>query len=532
MLTSIHRFTPIHNFRYTSGKRYSNLSRIARRKRFGQAAIHRESVNIASVCVELLSHSIPAHPKPQEPTKSAKSIDPTFFTSTTFNGNNKPKEKQSLSQLGTDKFSISFSLSSNLYEKTAELVNKLNPSASEPIIEQVLEPLPEQETKKSKREIQQPSKKKRKSLSKRGMSLQLTTVSHPTSDITQSSVMILTSNTGTRNLVGSIPEGLQRRCNEMGTRISRLQNIFMSGILDWSRIGGLPGMILTIADQGVKDLGICHSGNKNILKYMISNWRFFVFRFGINLTVHDELPPHEPYKCDGFNMFPINIEPSSLSDTPKKGTFLQKEEEKLNSVTHSKLTKMIDFIFPKPGVNSSNPPGPNKYICNVELPSTVKNEKISTSWIMQGDEIRGRFLPQKAKELGCKVEHFKVLCSGKSVTLDDGTVVLPHQVLEPNRMFPPILFLDIPSEDHLDPVLKYNWMKELESVSGADGVKRYGVIYHFIGDDMHLLLDDPKYVEFIKSFGEETIHFFGSKEYVPNTLNYVTSFRENPTRVG
>ncbi|GMG55392.1 unnamed protein product [Ambrosiozyma monospora] len=44
---------------------------------------------------------------------------------------------------------------------------------------------------------------------------------------------------------------------------------------------------------------------------------------------------------------------------------------------------------------------------------------------------------------------------------------------------------------------------------------------------MHLLLDDPKYVEFIKSFGEETIHFFGSKEYVPNTLNYVTSFRES-----
>ncbi|GME82793.1 unnamed protein product [Ambrosiozyma monospora] len=359
------------------------------------------------------------------------------------------------------------------------------------------------------------------------MSLQLTTISHPTSDITHSSVMIMTSNTGTRNLVGSVPEGLQRRCNEMGTRISRLQNIFMSGILDWSRIGGLPGMILTIADQGVKDLGICHSGNKNILKYMISNWRFFVFRFGINLTVHDELPVREPYKCDGFSMIPINIAPSSLSETPKKGPFLQKEEEKLKSVTHSNLSKMIDLIFPKPDVNSSNPPAPNKYICNVELPSTVKNQKISICWIMQGDVIRGRFLPQKAKQLGCKVEHFKILCSGKSVTLDDGTVVLPQDVLEPNRMFAPVLFLDIPSKDHLGPVLEYNWMEELERVNGADGVKRYGVVYHFIGDDMYLLLDDPKYVEFIKSFGEETIHFFGSKEYVPNTLNYVTSFRES-----
>lgn len=43
------------------------------------------------------------------------------------------------------------------------------------------------------------------------------------------------------------------------------------------------------------------------------------------------------------------------------------------------------------------------------------------------------FLPEKAKELNIPVNYWKILHSGESVTLDDGRVIVPEQVLGDNR---------------------------------------------------------------------------------------------------
>ncbi|QPG74828.1 hypothetical protein FOA43_002164 [Brettanomyces nanus] len=333
-----------------------------------------------------------------------------------------------------------------------------------------------------------------------GMSFELIPVAHPTSDLERPAVFIRDTLSGSRQLVGNVPEGLQRKCNEFGFKTSKLEHIFLTGILDWKSVNGLPGLILTVSDQGLKKFGVYHSGNQ-ILQYLISSWRFFVFRFGLQLDARDL---DSPFESDKFIMKPVNIDSINPLNVVNKPSDI------------SKLQIMVDQIFP----TAVDTDFSAKVVTNVGLPKSVRNPKRSVSWIMMGNPIRGKFMVQQARELGCKVEHFRHLCNFEPVTLDDGTVINPEQVLEPTRCFQPILFVEIPSEDYLQGTFNHDWSSELKSLNSSS----FGVVYHFIDDSINNPLNNPDYVKFIQSFGDKTLHFISHKQYVPNLINYETSY--------
>lgn len=52
-----------------------------------------------------------------------------------------------------------------------------------------------------------------------------------------------------RYIFGQIHEGLQRASLETGTKLLKVKDIFISGRTEWSNIGGLLGVILTLADS-------------------------------------------------------------------------------------------------------------------------------------------------------------------------------------------------------------------------------------------------------------------------------------------
>ena len=335
------------------------------------------------------------------------------------------------------------------------------------------------------------------------MSYEVSVVTHPSADIAKPSIIIEDRSTGDRTIIGNVPSGMQRKCNEMHLRTSRLTSIFFSGILDWESLAGLPGLILTVSDQGVKSLNLYHSGNK-ILQYMISCWRYFIFRFGMNLKADDT---DVSVGHSNIQYTPININPCIHFGT---------NDEKTGD--HAKLNELMKRIFPIPA-NSAKPVYNEKKITNVTLPKSIVNPKISANWIITPNSVRGKFLVNEAKNLGCEVQHYKQLCSFKSVTLSDGTVINPEQVLEPTRHFNPLLVLDIPSNDYLQNTLSYDWN------GNSPNNLPYASVFHFIGDSIADPLSDPDYVKFIKSFGPCTTHFISHKSYCPDSLNFFKTFR-------
>lgn len=174
-----------------------------------------------------------------------------------------------------------------------------------------------------------------------------------------------------RYLIGSLAEGTQRACVQMGARLLKTSECFLTGRTEWSNTGGLIGMILTLADssasssaasveenikrvrakaaregyeddvekmrrleadaRSVADNTLNIFGPPN-LNHTLATARRFVFRKGMPLNVHefrdDCLPSEEttpddkwaPMWADGnIKVWAMSISPSSHEPSPKRG---------------------------------------------------------------------------------------------------------------------------------------------------------------------------------------------------------------------
>ncbi|OWB72933.1 hypothetical protein B5S31_g2659 [[Candida] boidinii] len=337
------------------------------------------------------------------------------------------------------------------------------------------------------------------------MSFELQALGHPTSDLKNSCIFLRNRLTGKRYAFGHIPEGFQRKCNDSKIKVSKTENVFLTGNLSWNSINGLPGFILTVSDQGLKELGLFHCSDKNpILEYVISCWRYFVYRFGLNLNVQS-LSNEEIFDYGEILVQSVGIKPDN-NDTYDKQIDYDKETYYL------KLKKFVSLIFPIKIQSDYQ----SKTITNIELPKDIKNVNISSNYIITPKSVRGKFIVQKAKELGCQVPHFKKLCNNESVTLDNGTIITPEQVLEPTRKFKSILIIDIPTVEHFKNTLNFNWDKYSDN---------YGVIYYFINESIENPLKNKEFIEFLSKFDSNIMQFISYKDYVPNSINYDLSFK-------
>lgn len=78
-------------------------------------------------------------------------------------------------------------------------------------------------------------------------------------------------------------EGTQRLCVEHKMRISKLKSIFLTS-LDYSNVFGLPGMLLTAADNGSKDISIV---GPHLTSKFWKSTRFFMRRNNLNVSIQE-----------------------------------------------------------------------------------------------------------------------------------------------------------------------------------------------------------------------------------------------------
>ncbi|KAH8401674.1 hypothetical protein KR009_007226 [Drosophila setifemur] len=184
-------------------------------------------------------------------------------------------------------------------------------------------------------------------------------------------------------------EGTQRLAHEHKTRLSRLEQIFVTRNT-WASVGGLPGLTLTIQDAGVKNLGL--HGPPHLGPMLQSMRRFVVLK---NLQV-------QPIDCSEGSCFEDSI--LKVDSLP---LISSEEPEKC-------VINYICQLKPRPGalnlvkcVEQGVPPGP--------LLGQLKN--------------------------------------GHDITLPDGKVVRSVDVTEASETALSFVFLDVPSGDYLPGLL-------------------------------------------------------------------------------
>ncbi|KAJ1677842.1 hypothetical protein EV182_005324, partial [Spiromyces aspiralis] len=107
-------------------------------------------------------------------------------------------------------------------------------------------------------------------------------------------------------------EGTQRLCNEQKVRLINLRGLFMTQ-MHWRHFGGLPGMLLTIADAGVSKLDIV--GGPNVTHGLVST-RHFLLRSSISINTHEMHTADDAYKDENLTVTPIHIYPDGYSQQP------------------------------------------------------------------------------------------------------------------------------------------------------------------------------------------------------------------------
>lgn len=406
-----------------------------------------------------------------------------------------------------------------------------------------------------------------------------------------------------RYLVGNVHEGACRATVELGAKMSKLSEVFMTGKTDWKTTGGLIGMILTMADSikasasertktakggEVLDPTLTIHGGLNIT-HTLATARRFTFRQGMPLKIK-EYPAKErnDWKPDwedtNIKVWAMSIAPYSgknisKSMSPRKRSFndfiteeasargnASAAETNLNysdgdqKVRENVVIEMFSskwrvdnldevllsdvqlpaqilvrekdtnalrrYSGPLPDGTEKTPnikvlvrrPWPGALLVN--LPSTKPSHN-AISYVIRSQQQRGKFLPQKAKEL--KVPSgplWAQLAQGFNVTSEDGQTVKPEMVLEPPRHGGGVVVADLPSQDYVHGLVNRPEWRAEEIMAGIEaviwilgsGISRNEELQKFINENKHLkhVISSPDHCPNYIAFGasaSSTIRF-------------------------
>lgn len=236
-------------------------------------------------------------------------------------------------------------------------------------------------------------------------------------------------------------EGTQKLCMEYRVKMHKIANLLFTSSR-WKNVGGLPGYLITAQGLGLADFRI--HGAKGVGPLLATTQRFI--------------------KVDYLNVY--HHESETYEDN-----VLRIQRVRLDSATAPE------------GQDSRN--DVHAYICRC-------NDK------------PGRLLLTRCVERGVPVGPlFSQLKAGKEITLENGDVVKPSDVLEPPQPGPVVIILECPSEDYVDSLLASEAMAACQNVPGADENYHAACVAHMTPDEVY---NSEKYQKFIKLFPETTNH--------------------------
>jgi ribonuclease Z len=302
------------------------------------------------------------------------------------------------------------------------------------------------------------------------MSSYLQIISCETAD---SSPSILVATENERFLFNS-GDGSQRLCCEHRVRLAKMENVFLTHV-GADATGGLPGMLLTIADIGRRALRL--HGPPGIGRFMHAT-RHFMRRpdfavtcvEGVESLCTKQLSVHKILVEGGPSSSPTHKRPRSSSTL---------------SPTRKGLQSFMCYI-------AEVPPSP------------------------------GRFLVDRAKELGVpQGPLYGKLKSGCSVTLGDGRVVKPESVVAPAVPGCAAAIIACPSVDLVDAMTSHpGWAEWLEGGAHCKSKSRLSVMAHFASSDV---VHSDAYLRWCAQWGEGITHLFLGRGLCGGHTPYVAS---------
>jgi len=257
----------------------------------------------------------------------------------------------------------------------------------------------------------------------------------------------------------NVGEGFQRYCFQHRLKLGKINDIFLTR-MSTEAAGGLPGLYITLSDYGVQapEAAVQFNvhGPLNLRKYLEAIRCFVGLRSHI-MTGRDFGSGESAGELgdilvsnDQVDIRPILLLPQS---TAKESFFLK----------------------------SANPP-------EAVVPAAC--------YVCRLKDVRGKFLRQKAIELGVKVgPDFAALINGTSVVAKSGRVVHPHEVVTESVRGPVVVLVDCPDRSYEASLFAARGFEELFGKS--DGPM---VLVHLGPEEV---VSRREYGKWMKQFGDK-----------------------------
>ncbi|XP_052893807.1 ribonuclease Z, mitochondrial [Anopheles moucheti] len=295
-------------------------------------------------------------------------------------------------------------------------------------------------------------------------------------------------------------EGTQRLAYEHKTKLSCLENIFMTRT-NWERIGGLPGICLTMQDVGVPAVSL-HGppGLDELFKAM----RRFVILKDMKVEA-SEYATGDVYEDHVMTLQYIVINPeTSELKAAESDEELGHEEAPVDDTDY--------YAYERRKVTAQPPQ--QESAKNIRTTDWTKREESSVmAYICKLKPRHGQLSLEKCVDQGVPPGPLLgQLKNGNDVTLPDGRVVKSVDVRAPDDPGPVFMFIDIPSREYLkDFMAKGDVFAKYQQQATEEADQAIFVIHFSPLDVMHC----EEYRQFMDQFSASTRHI---------ALNEVNSF--------
>ncbi|KAJ2739125.1 hypothetical protein H4R23_000684 [Coemansia sp. Cherry 401B] len=340
-------------------------------------------------------------------------------------------------------------------------------------------------------------------------------------------------------------EGTQRLSFENKTRLSKLTSVFLTRV-DWESMGGLPGMLLTLADAGTRDL-VIHGGHN--LTHAMAATRHFILRSDMGVGVRElrDGDAGAEYADENVRVQPVHIYPDGYTASAaelgpdesaaaatrrellarafgvcrepqagrkrrepvpqgvKKGYYGQECREAAIAGTLQRLEQRGDEAAKKRVRGGSRGRGSTEL-----LPATAPTPGV-VCYVVTGPEVPGKFDPQAARALGLKPgPHYARLVKGESVVTADGTEIRPEQCVGPVRPSSRVVIVDCPTPAYVASVVESPQLAALLA-GGAEAGPRLALVVHALGPGV---AQDARYRAWAARFPAHVQHVVSAPEFV------------------
>lgn len=268
--------------------------------------------------------------------------------------------------------------------------------------------------------------------------------------------------------VFNVGEGFQRYCFNHRLKFGRLCDVFLTR-MSTEAAGGIPGLAITMTEQ-----------------FKSSGTSFSETLFSV----------HGPLRLEKF-LNAIRQYINVLTPCLRMSNFGSKDSKgQLGAplVSNEQVEIRPILILPESASNQSP---------FLEHEDNDENTEIPVScYVCQLADVKGKFLPQKAKSLGVKMgPDCGRLVAGSCVEGSNGQIVRPEQVMEPTIPGPAVLIIDCPDKTYLSPLITSTGFQDFFETDFPESKDL--ILVHL--SPQEVIVDD-RYLAWMKRFPKNAEH--------------------------